>query len=149
MGDIVNRTSGVAAEWQQHVVWIRMNVAFITAELPHLSASGHDVSDIEALLTSFESVFEQFCRSELDVFVAARASEVSDSERLTLIGNLRRTRESFRSWLREYHGIVEKTKAAGPPGLPLVLLLSCGGELLTGHNRFVDVIDAYLSEIEG
>ena len=149
VGNIVNRTSDVAGEWEKHVVWIRMNVAYITAELPDLSASGHDVSDLEALLTSFESVFEQFCRSELDVFVAARASEVSDSERLTLIGNLRRTRESFRSWLQEYHGIVEKTRAAGPPDLPLILLLACGSELMKAQNRFADVIDAYVRELEG
>jgi hypothetical protein len=149
MGDIVNRTAGVAARWEQHVVWIRMNVAFITAELPHLRESGHDVSDIEALLASFEPVFEQFCRNEFDVFLAARASEVSEPEKQTLIDSLRRTRESFRSWLHEYHGIVEKTRAAGPPALPLVLLQGCGAELLGGHKRFADVVDAYVSELEG
>ncbi|MFC1806664.1 hypothetical protein ACFL09_06780 [Planctomycetota bacterium] len=152
MGDIVNRTSEVAGEWQRHVVWVRMNVAFIRAELPDVSGAGHDVSDIEALVASFESVFEQFCRNEFGVFVAARAAETDDSQREALVTSLRRTRGSFRSWLRDYNGIVEKTKAeaAGrPAGLPLVLLLCCGGELLTGHNRFVDVIDAYLDEIRG
>ena len=149
MGDMVNRTSEVAAEWQRHVVWIRMNVAYIKAELPALSAFGHDVSDIEALVTSFESAFEQFCRSELDVFVAARASEVSDAEKQTLTGNLHRTREPFRSWLREYHGVVEQQRAAGPPGLPLVLLQSCGSELFKAYKCFVDVIDGYVREIEG
>ena len=149
MGDIVNRTACVAAAWEQHAVWIRMNVAFIKAELPHLSDSGHDVSDIEALLAVFESVFERFCRNEFAVFVAARASEVSDSEKQTLIAALGRTRESFRSWLHEYHGVVEKTRAAGEPGLPLVLLQGCGAELMKAQMCFAGVVDAYLRELEG
>lgn len=149
MGDIVNRTSEVAAEWARHVVWIRMNVAYIQAELVHLSASGHDVSDLEALLASFAPAFEEFCRGELDVFVAARVSEVSDSGRQTLIGHLRRIRESFRPWLHEYDAAVQERRAAGEPDSPLVLLQCCGGELLSAHSRFCDVIDAYLREIEG
>ena len=149
MGEIVNRTAGVAGEWQRHVVWVRMNVAYIKAELPYLLKFGHDVSDIEVLLASFEPVFEQFCRNEFDVFVAARASEESDSEKRTLISSLQRTRGSFVSWLREYHGLVEKTRAAGEPSLLLTLLQGCGAELLKGHKRFVDVIDAYVGELEG
>lgn len=145
MGDIVNRTFEVAGEWAKHVVWIRMNVAFIRAELPHVSGAGHDVSDIEALVTSFESVFEQFCRNEFDIFVAARAAETDDSQREALVTSLRRTRGSFHSWLQEYHGLVEKTGEAGEPALPLMLLMGCGAELLKAHTCFVDVIDAYLS----
>ena len=148
MGDTVNRTHAVAGEWQKHVVWIRMNVAYIKAELPVLSACGHDVSDIEALLISFEPVFDQFCQSEFDVFVAARASEDDDSDNETLIASLRTMREPFRPWLVEYHGIVEKTKAAGAHSLSLVLLLGCGSELMIAHAGFVEVIDGYLGELE-
>ena len=148
MGETVNRTAAVAAEWQRHVVWIRMNVAYIKAELPGVSELGHDVSDIEALLASFEPVFEQFCRNELDVFVAARASETGDAETPTLIAALRHMRDSFRAWLNEYHAVVEKTQAAGEPSLPCVLLHGCGAELLNAQSRFADVIDAYVDELE-
>ena len=148
MGEIVNRTSEVAAQWQRHVVWIRMNVAYIQAELPALSGLGHDVSDIEALFASFVSVFEQFCWNELDVFVAARTSETGDADEPTLIAALRHMRESFVPWLREYHAVVEKTQAAGEPSLPLVLLHGCGAELFGAHNRFTEVIDAYVGELE-
>ena len=149
MGEIVNRTFAVAVEWQRHVVWIRMNVAYIQAELPGISDLGHDVADIDGLLASFESVFEQFSRNEFDVFVAARASETVDAEKPTLIAALRHMRESFRGWLNEYHAVVEKAQADGESSMPLVLLFSCGGELLSAQNRFADVIDAYVVELEG
>ena len=148
MSEIVNRTAEVAAQWHQHLVWIRINVAYIKAELPHLLASGHEVSDIEDLLASFASVFEHFCGSEFDLFVAARASEVNDSEKQALIGKLHRTRESFRAWLHDYHGVVQRRRAAGEPSLPLVLLQGCGAELLKAHRCFVEIIEAYVHEIE-
>ena len=149
MGDIVNRTARVAAAWEQYVVWMRANVAYIEAELPCLADIGHDVSDVEALVAAFGSVFEGFCRDEYAAFVAARESEVSDSAKQMLIAALDSMRECFRPWLDEYHGVVEKTRAAGEPSLPLVLLQGCGAELMKAQAGLAEVIDAYLREIEG
>lgn len=147
MDEIVNRTFKGAAEWHRHIVRIRINVACIRAELPHLEASGHDVSGIQALLGSFDSTFEQFCRNELEVFVAARLSETEDKEKNALIGHMRRIRESFSSWLHQYHEVVEAKKASDSQG-PLSLLLCFGIELLNAHSRFVNVIDGYIDEME-
>ena len=147
MGDTVNRTSEIAAEWQRHIVWIRMNAAYIRAELAYLSGEGHDVSDIQVLLDSFDSTFEQFTLIESGVFVAARLSETGQAEKEALAGGLRRMRESFSAWLHDYDQLIQVKEAADPQA-PLVLLQCCGGELLTAHSRFVNVIDAYVDEIE-
>ena len=148
MGEMVNRIFDVASQWQRQIIWIRINVGYIRAELGYLSASGHDVSNIQALLDSFDSTFEQFCRNELGVFVAARLSETDQKETNTP-GQLRQLRESFSSWLDDYNDVVEamEKKAADSHG-PLVLLHGCGGELLNAHSRFVKVIDQYLEEFK-
>jgi hypothetical protein len=149
MGQIVNRTWDVAAEWQRYVVWIRMNVGYIQAELPGVAALGHEGGDIQALLASFDLAFARFCEIERDVYVSARASEVGDDERPTLIAALRRARGAFVSWLQEYHATVEKTQASIESPLPAVLLTSCGAELFKGQKALTDVIDAYVHELEG
>lgn len=148
MAEVVNRTSEVATNWQQHIVWIRVNIGFIKAELVHVSSQGHDISGIQALLHSFESAFEQFCRCELEVFVAARLSETSESGTTAMVDPLLHMRNSFLSWLDEYNDLVEETERAADSGLPLVLLRSCGGELLASHARFVDSVDSYVGEIK-
>ncbi len=148
MGEAVNRTSALAASWQRHVVWIRVNVGFIKAELAHLLASGHDTSNIQGLLDSFDSTFERFCRNELEVFVAARLSETEETKTSYLADRLAHMGESFLPWLEEYNDLVEAMASkAGDVGLPLVLLRSCGAELLIGHSKFVDIVDAYVEEI--
>lgn len=147
MGDIVNRTHAVAGEWQRQVVWVRMNVAFIQAELPVLRERGHDTSAIEALLASFEPVFEQFCHGEFGVFSAARIAENENEGNAVLIAGLSSLRETFRPWVLEYDRIVEKTRTTDPQSLPLVLLEGCGAEVLLAHAGFVRVVDGYLDEL--
>jgi hypothetical protein len=149
MGQIVNRTWDVAVEWQRYVVWIRINVGYILAELPGVAALGYEVGDIQALLASFDVAFAKFCESEREVYVAARASEVSDAEKPTLIAALRRARGAFAPWLQEYHATVEKTQASSESTLPAVLLTGCGAELFKSQKALTDVIDAYVHELEG
>ncbi len=148
MGDVVNGTYKAATEWQRHIVWLRVNVGFIQAELGHLSAEGHDISTIQSLLNSFDSTFEQFCQDELEVFVATRLAETGDRETSALRDRLRRLRDSFLPWLHEYNDAVEAMgNDAVDSGLPLALLRCCGAELLTGHSQFVGTVDAYIEGI--
>jgi len=146
--EAVNRTSDLAASWQRHVVWIRVNVGFIKAELAHLSASGHDTSDIQALLDSFDRTFERFGENELEVFVAARLSETE--EKSDLVDRLVTMGDSFLPWLQECHNLIEAmANEAVEPGLPLALLRVCAAELLNGHMEFMNIVDAYIDELRG
>ena len=148
MGKIVNRIADVAVEWQQHIIWIRINIAYIMAELPHLSESGEDISDIKALMDSFDSAFEQFYRNELETFAAARGAEIDDKGKNELVNRLRRMKESLSPCIFGYNEVIEARKTHDPLSLTFFLLTSCGAELLNAFSRFVDVIDVYIGEID-
>ena len=65
-----------------------------------------------------------------------------------MVDQLLHMRNSFLSWLDEYNDLVEETRRAADSDLPLVLLQSCGGELLASHARFLDSVDSYVGEVK-
>lgn len=146
MGEIVNRTAEVAAAWQRQVVWIRMNVGYIKAELAYLAARKHEVSDIEALVGAFGPTFTRFCEEELEAFVLARRAEDDPASRAALAAQLRCLREGFRPWIQQYHELVEKTTEVAPGSLRLSLLLGCGAEVHSAYGSFISIIDEYIRD---
>jgi hypothetical protein len=147
MGEVVNRTWEIAAAWQREVVWMRMNVAYIAAELPHLVAEQHDVADIEPLMAAFDSAFAAFCADEHHVFILARRTEVDGACRSKLVARLQHLRDSFRRWAEAYHEVVQKRRTAAHDGLSLSLLMGCGAELHRSHGAFRNVVDGYIEEL--
>ena len=103
---------------------------------------------MEQLVRSFGPSFGRFCEEELGVFVSARRAEVEPASTDGLVEALGCLRESFRTWVDEYHGVVEKTQASGPHGLALSLLLGCGAEVHQAHGAFRKAIGDYITEIE-
>ena len=94
MGEMVNRIFEVAARWQRDVVWIRMNVCYMKAELAYLSKRSQDVSDLRRLLESFDLSFEQFCQHESAVFVISRLLETEEARRSGLSWEVRARRSA-------------------------------------------------------
>ena len=148
MGEIVNRTADFAAEWQRHIIWIRINLGYIMAELPHLSKSGEDVSDIKALVVSFDSAFEQFYRDEQEIFTTARRAEIDDEGKSKLVNRLRGLKETLNPCISAYNDVVEERKIDKPSSLAMMLLTSCGAELMGAYFQFVGVVDAYADGVE-
>ena len=148
MGKIVNRTSEVAAEWQRQVVWLRMNIAYIKAELPHLVEIKDDPTDIEPLLAAFEAPFARFCDAELDVFVLARRAEVDSASRAALVAQLGHLREVFRPWVQEYHELVLKTREVAHGSTKEILLNGCGAEIHRSHGAFITIVNNYVAELQ-
>ena len=143
VGEIVNRTWDAAAKWQTQVVWIRMNVGYIKAELPYLAGNGENVDDVERLVRDFEPAFTLFCGEEMAVFVAARNLEAEMISRDDFVAKLRALRSSFKPWLETYHAAVEARRAADDHSLGIGLLLGCGSELHSARRRFADAVEAY------
>ena len=148
MGKIVNRTSGVAADWQRQVVWLRINIAYIKAELPYLAEMNNDPKDIELLLAAFEEPFTRLCDVELGVFVLARLAEVDTASRAELIVQLDRLRKVFHLWVQKYHELVMKVREEAQGSLKESLLNGCGAEILRAHNAFVTIISNYVAELQ-
>ncbi len=148
MGEIVNRTADIAAEWQRHIIWIRINLGYITAELPHLLKSGENISDIKSVVDFFNTAFEQFYRNEQAIFTAARKAEVGNEGKDELVNGLRGLKESLSPCISAYNDVVEERKKDEIPGLALMLLTSCGAELMDAYFRFAGVVDAYADETE-
>ncbi len=148
MGKIVNRTSEVAAEWQRQVVWVRMNIAYIKAELPHLAAMKDDPTDIEHLLGAFGALFARFCDAELDVFVLARRAEIDAASKAALVTQLGHLREVFSPWVQEYHELVLKTREVARGSLKEILLNGCGAEIHRSHGAFITVVNNYVAELQ-
>lgn len=143
MGEIVNRTWDAAARWQREVVWMRMNVGYIKAEVPYLRGDGAEVADIEQLVREFEPTFTLFCDEEMGVFVAARRVEASLLSRDDFVVKLRALANSFQPWLEKFHAVVQAHRAANDGGLPLALLHGCGSELINAQRRFAETIEDY------
>ncbi len=142
MGDIVNRTAAAAFDWQRPIVWIRINIGYMLVETADLAKQGDTVTDIEELLSKFNDTFAIFSQAELRVFVAARAVEVDKSLAPNLNTALEVMAKSFSPWLDEFHDLVTKRRE-NPPDRSLVLLHSCGGEILNAHKTFVDCVNDY------
>ncbi len=148
MGDLVNRTRQAAAEWQAQLVWIRINVAYIEAELPHLRSQGYDTADIEPVLARFNYAFSTFSHEELQVFVAVRSVETQLLSRSDLAIRLRQLSNSLQPWVTEYDRVVRARRNAQDTSLTLSLLLGCGAELLEAHGNLVKTVDDYARDIE-
>ena len=64
-----------------------------------------------------------------------------------LIEQLRHTMESFGSWVVYFRNTVEARRVSDLQGLPLLLLLNCGTELLKAHLSFSEIIDGYIEAL--
>jgi hypothetical protein len=148
MGDLVNRTRQVAEAWQAQLVWIRINVAYIEAELPHLRSQGHDTADIEPVLARFNYAFSTFSHEEHQVFVAVRSVETQLLSRSDLAIGLRKLSNTLQPWVTEYDQVVRARRNAHDTSLALSLLQGCGAELLEAHGNLVRTVDDYARDIE-
>jgi hypothetical protein len=149
VGEIVNQTFKAAMGWQQPAVWIRVNVAYIMAELPCLKEGGHDVAGIGPLMDEFNGVFSKFCAEEFELFVFARKAEAGAAEMPAVIAKLQVLRESFRPWLEEYHELVQDMQGGDSDSLSLGLMMGCGAELHQAHKTFINAVDKYAKELKG
>lgn len=152
MEDLVKRTYEAATAWQQGVAWIRVNVAFIEAELPGVAKGGHKVDDIKALVDSFGPVYAQFCETEYRLFVVARRIDAEESPMRPFTDQLLRLRESFRDWTLQYHKAVERRRSqesdADDRDLATSLLLCCGGEIHQAHTAFIECVDDFAGQLK-
>ncbi len=148
MGKIVNRTLEVASEWQRQIVWLRMNIAYIKAELPHLAEVKDDPTDIEPVLAAFGAPYARFCDAEFDVFVLARRAEGDVASRAALVARLGHLCEVFRAWVQEYHELVLKAREVACGSLKEILLNGCGAEIHRSHGAFITIVDNYVAELQ-
>lgn len=150
MKNIVKRTFEAGMAWQQGVVWMRINVAYIKAELPYAAKGGDPAADIEEVAAAFGPAYAKFCDEEFRLFVLARQVAAQAAPLSRFIDQLLILRESFRPWTLQYHEAVQKRRADNKAQMSLVysLLLCCGGEIHQAHTAFINAIDDYARQLK-
>lgn len=148
MGILIDQITISAGDWQKPIAEIRVNIGFMHSELEHFKNSSIDASDLENLLADFDVVFRRFCDDELQVFVACRQVETSDDKkRDILIDKLKKMQESFGQWLYDMNKLIESRQAL-EQDIQLMLLLTCGAQILNAHTTFLNTVDLYITGLD-
>ncbi len=149
MGYLVQETYRAAQCWQENVLWIRVNIGYMTAELDYIKREGTLGERVEGLLGDFTGHFQSFSDAELEAFTGARRLESEDTpkNRQEMIEVLEKVKRVFLPWFEKFDDAVVASEETSPedPGLPL--LLCCGAEMMKAHTAYRKVLDGFQAEI--
>lgn len=142
MSGMVKITYEAALEWQRHVVWIRINAGFITAEEEYIRMDGDPTGHIQRLLEDLKGNLEEFGRLEMQLFTLARKTELKNTAayRNQMIEKLEEMKWVFKPWFQTLNSVIEERRIVGHD-LGLSLLLCCGAEMLNAHTAFRNAVD--------
>ena len=154
MADIINTTYQIAQRWQEHVLWIRVNIGYMTAEEETLRKEGDDTTQIQQILKDFVDRLDEFLAAETDIFTLARTVEavvfketiISMTQRQRMCERLEQMKWTFRPWFLSLNEVIEERMIVGHDS-GMSLLMCCGTEMLRAHTAYREKVDELIEVI--